>query len=431
MSKLAGTYTEFLEIHASEDGAALLLKSLKWPSLPEGFEGFDAKSILCQSIDGRKRMRTKAPSWYSTPCLLYPTRLCTEQCSSEAAAKIKEELVSRILKGRKDCRIADLTSGLGLDISTFSGIASRVLYNDMDPVLVAAARHNFRCLGISNAGFENRMIEPGMLDGMLCGEWQSPDVIFIDPARRDDSGKKVFLLEDCQPDVLALLPEIHTHSRHLVMKLSPMADITMAVSRLEKAGAKVREVHVIAIKGECKELLIWTDREFDGKASIHIHEDGSSFCEPIDAESCSTPVFADDMNALADKLQNGLILFEGSKAITKAGLFNLICSRFRICKAAVSTHLYFADSSSVDTLPQFGKTFKIIEMSEMSGKTLKDIARRYPMAEVSSRNLPMSSDALRKKLGVKASADIHIFAFKVQFNRDKARDVVTVCQRVV
>ena len=209
---------------------------------------------------GAARMRRKVPEWSEVPGIEYPTRLSTEQCSSSATAACKAALVRRI---RPSCGLlADLTGGLGVDCAAFSRVCSRVLYNEMDPELFAAAQRNFARLGLSNVSFSNVEVTPESLPGLLP---DGADIIFLDPARRAEGGRKVFLLEDCSPDILALRDGLLAAAPDVLAKLSPMADISMVCRRL---GPSVREVHVVGTDGECKELLVWMHRGWTGGTTI-------------------------------------------------------------------------------------------------------------------------------------------------------------------
>ena len=209
--------------------------------------------------DLRQRLQAKVPEWAGVlPELQLPARLNVEQCSSSAAARYKAELAARILQGADGSglagpvtgRIADLTGGLGVDAWAFSAAAEEVLYNEMDPVLCEAVQANFALLGVRNAVFRNTEVRPGIIREILGGF--RPNLIYLDPARRSDTGRKVFRLEDCRPDLMALQDELFSVCPQLLVKLSPMADITLLRRRLKG----VREVHIVSVDGECKELLL-------------------------------------------------------------------------------------------------------------------------------------------------------------------------------
>lgn len=514
-----GEFEQFLLDHASDDTSRLLLGRAKWPSID--------MDLAVHTIEGRRRILTKVPQWYGIPTLRYPTRLCTEQCSSAATARYKASLAARILAqsltlsdtshdtpstqsethtgGAKDrsctgnaaldtvrgtegrsctgssgfvssggteglnCtrrgRIADLTGGLGVDVWAFASVAAEVLHNEMDPALSEAVRHNFKVLGMENVTFRNACVEPGtkLPENAVPGAGQPsdsfvrntiakildgfrPDLVFMDPARRASDGHKVFRLEDCQPDVLQLLPELAAHSRHLLLKISPMADISLIVKQLDSVaqhssnsikGMSVREVHVIGAEGECKELLLWLERGWTGACTLHVSEihdaegTASTLTFPLDAESFAMPVYAQTIG-LADAL-----LFEPGKALSKAGLFNTLSARFGLPKLSRHTHLYLLpptpswttseqfirdesserhEEPSLASICDFGKVFRILEVYELSGKTLKTIGKTWPQAEVTARDIPLSSDDLRRRLGVRSGGDSHIFGCRIAGN---------------
>lgn len=401
--------------HENDDTGKLLLSKDKWQDI-------DVVTAVC-CIESRRKIRTKLPSWYSQSKILYINTLSAEQCSSEATARYKASLAARLLeeagKGRK---IADLTGGLGVDSLAFSKVADSVLYNEANPKLHNATKENFKTLDADNILTANHMIYPLSDIGSHAGEASActakellgnfrPDLIFLDPARRDNAGKKVFLLEDCSPDIVSLKDELLEIAGIIMVKLSPMADISMAVKRL---GSHCREVHVISSAGECKELLIILDRDWNGEYSLTVNENGNILTfKPEDEVKASI------------RLSNGILapgevkyLFEPGKAMMKAGCFNLICSEFDMVKAAKSTHLYFTISKDKALAAgKFGKVYEIIDAEPFSNKSIKDFAQTYPGADVTVRNLPLSSDGLRLKMYGKGRSktprpqNIHIFAF--------------------
>lgn len=462
------SFEKFIVENGNADTVRLVMACKEWP-VPEDAElaELDAKSLAVNTIEGRRRLRKKLPEWVECTGLVYPSSLCAEQCSSSDTARYKASIVQRIFNEyvgtvasmvgdpcrttgsatenkmvtepaevtigtRKTGRIADLTGGLGVDSWAFSEVAEEVLYNEMNPALAAAARHNFKALGVTNIFIKNSEATSDSLKDIF-GDFR-PDVIFLDPARRDSAGKKVFLLEDCSPDVLKILPELFGISRFVLLKLSPMADITMAVERLdrtyeeylEKASGKgwngqwVREVHVVASGGECKELLILLDGEWNEGYSLTCREDGKTLTfkpEEITKAKARYPysTFA-------------RIIFEPGKSLTKAGVSNAICERFGLVKLARFTHLYtisepLSDSESEQRtapLKDFGKVFYVKEILPLNKSSMKDVGKRYPHSEVSAKNIPMSSDELRTRLKVKSGDDAHIFGVRIEtpYNED-------------
>ena len=378
------TLINFILEHEDSDTGRLMLDRKKWPEID--------MNIAVNSIETRKRLRSKAPSWYACGSLLYPFRLAVEQCSSEATALYKAELVRALFDGEgrnaSECVLADLTSGMGLDDWAFSRVLGKVRYNDMNRELAEAARHNFKELEINNIEINNFEIDTESVSEYVKGA----DLVFADPARRSESGRKVFLIEECMPDVLALKEMILEQVRYFLIKLSPMADISMVCRRL---GEHVREVHVLGTAGECKELLVLMDREHCGGYSIVV--DGTFRFSPDD-----------ESQAVAQVAQTvGRYLLEPRKTLMKAAPFKLLCEVFGISKLGVSTHLYFSDICS----PLF-KNFEIIEYKDLNNKNIKELGKKYQRAEVTARNLPLSSEQLKKKMGISSGDDAHIFGLK-------------------
>ena len=360
---------------------------------------------------GLARMRKKAPEWAETPGIEFPTRLATEQCSSSETAGYKAALVRGISPG---CHLlADLTGGLGVDCAAFSRVSERVLYNEMDPVLAAAAERNFARLGIDNVSFSSVEVTEETLPGLVS---DGPDVVYLDPARRSGTGRKVFLLEDCSPDVLRLKAGLLAAAPDILIKLSPMADISMICERL---GPEVRELHVVGADGECKELLAWLQRGWAGACTIVAGDLRFTAAE----ESAAAPLLAPGREAL------GGILFEPSATVLKAGCFNLLCSRLGLVKLGRFTHLYLAQEPS-DSLKQYGKLFTIKEIHSFDNRSIKAVGKAFPKCSVTARNLPISSDALAKRMGAASGGDAHVFAFTADFTGALSERLMAVTERI-
>jgi hypothetical protein len=245
----------------------------------------------------------------------------------------------------------------------------------------------------------------------------------MDPARRGEGGRKVFLIEECTPDVLTLKDKIFRHCRHILIKLSPMADITMVCERL---GMTCREVHVVSSEGECKELLIWMDRDWQEGYNITAVELPNGYPEKPAAILTFTP--EDEGSGYAEMATDmGEFLFEPGKSLTKAGAFNVTASHFHITKLGKSTHYYTtSDPSTVALLKEYGKVFQISEYSPLDKRSIKEAGKNHPKAEVTARNIPMTSDALRKKLGCSSGGDVHIFGLR----SDIKGNLLMVCKRI-
>ena len=390
----------FVYIHRNDDTINLMLKRDKWPEVD--------MELAVNCIESRRKIRTKVQEWYDVPELIFPFKLSAEQCSSSATARYKAELADRVMQSAP-FRLADLTGGLGVDSWFFSKKAEQVMYNEMQPRLCEAAMHNFKVLHADNIQISNNAVTPENCTQILAGF--HPDIIYMDPARRADNGRKVFLLEDCTPDVLRLKDRLFEACRHILLKLSPMADVKMACERL---GDKCREVHIAASSGECKEMLIWMDREWHGEytvTAVELAEDGirGSLSFLPSEEATATPIFLND-NPLQTDLSQNRWLFEPGKALMKAGAFNLVGTRFNLEKLGRSTHYYITDSPY--DMAAYGKLYRIVKVLPLDKRSMKAIGKEYPAAEVTARNIPMDTETLRKRLGVASGGNIHIFGLR-------------------
>ena len=420
---------KFVCEHLNDDISRLILNRNKWPEIDIDM------AISC--IESRRKLKGKIQEWYDLPELIFPVKLSAEQCSSSATGRYKADLAQSIAdtNGVTRWKIADLTGGLGADSWFFSQKAEAVLYNEMQNPLCEAAKHNFNVLGVDNISISNHTViasgisgktpDNGMTPSDLLASFD-PDIVYLDPARRGEGGKKVFLIEECTPDILTLKDEIFSISRHILLKLSPMADITMVCRRL---GNVCREVHVVATGGECKELLIWMDREWNDEYEIiaaELHNDRSyhefRFMPSEEAEAKGQTLISG--NALQ---ADGSYLFEPGKALMKSGCFNLITKKYGIAKLGISTHYYIVgDKEKAEELKGLGKIFRIISISSLDKRSIKAAGRDYPRAEVSARNIPMDTEALKKKLGVTSGDDAHIFGLK----SDSAGNLLIVTERI-
>ena len=420
---------KFVCEHLNDDISRLILNRNKWPEIDIDM------AISC--IESRRKLKGKIQEWHDLPELIFPVKLSAEQCSSSATGRYKADLAQSIAdtNGVTRWKIADLTGGLGADSWFFSQKAEAVLYNEMQNPLCEAAKHNFNVLGVDNISISNHTViasgisgktpDNGMTPSDLLASFD-PDIVYLDPARRGEGGKKVFLIEECTPDILTLKDEIFSISRHILLKLSPMADITMVCRRL---GNVCREVHVVAAGGECKELLIWMDREWNDEYEIiaaELHNDRSyhefRFMPSEETEAKGQILISG--NALQ---ADGSYLFEPGKALMKSGCFNLITKKYGIAKLGISTHYYIVgDKEKAEELKGLGKIFRIISISSLDKRSIKAAGRDYPRAEVSARNIPMDTEALKKKLGVTSGDDAHIFGLK----SDSAGNLLIVTERI-
>ncbi len=396
------TFADFILAHSQDDPAQLALGRGRFMADVPDFD------LALTTLEVRRKLRDKVPEWYAVPSLVFPLRVSGEQCSSTSTAKYKA-LVARA-SPVLGARLADLTGGLGVDSWAFAQVFDQVLYNEMRPELAQAATHNFAELGVTNVQVRNCELVSGAscpaptghLLSEVLGDFR-PDVIFLDPARRAADGRKVFRLEDCQPDVLKLLPELQAACPRILLKLSPMADITLVCKQL----GCVKAVHVVAADGECKELLLVLEKDWTGPYTLTIVEDGAVMEIPGQAGNDGAVA---DPSVMADS-DRPSYLFEPGKAMMKAGAFE-VPGNFGLQKLGKHTHLYVGEEIP-EALRPFGKTFRILEVVPLDKRSIKDIGQKYPKADVTARNIPLTSDQLRKKLGVADGAPIHIFGLHV------------------
>ena len=418
-------FSEFIQAHDGDDlGRLALARDRYLPAFPD----FD---LAITTLECRRKLRTKVPEWYAVPSLRFPFRLSAEQCSSSETARYKaqvaflaagpakkaENVGATVIpdlgtdKNGQKCRmagqggcLADLTGGLGVDSWAFAKLFDQVLYNEMRPELAAATRHNLEELGLDNITVRNGALGLQSVSQIL--EDFRPDVIYLDPARRAADGRKVFRLEDCQPDVLRLLPELLAACPHLLLKLSPMADITLVCKQL----GCVREVHVVAADGECKELLLLLERGHEGPYAVTVYESGAVM------QLDQVQVSVDQVQGISGQRvfgpgnglpEPGKLLFEPGKGMMKAGAFGWPC-QYGLEKLGRHTHLYVGEAVPEELKP-FGKTFQIVEVLPLNKLSFKELGKRYPRAEVSAHNIPLTADELRAKLGVGSGGEVHIF----------------------
>ena len=326
--------------------------------------------------------------------------------------------------------ILDLTGGLGVDSWALSQVAERVVYFERNEDLAAAAGRNFQRLGAGNIEVRCETVTPQTA-------LPEADLIYADPARRDAAGRKVFLLEDCTPDILTLLPMLLKKAPAVLLKLSPMADLAMLSERL---GPALHEIHVVECDGEVKEILCLLLRDnvspepdilvvrLFGQAAAVVQQ-GESLRFRVSEERAAEPVYAAGV-------QPGDVLLEPCPALLKAGAFRLPCARWGLSKLAPSTHLYLAPNlpgtkkgqnvpgNEIFASPgagtgeiapgnRFFKAWRVVEVLPLGAAAFKTLRKSYPRADVTARNLPLGSAELQKRLGVASGGTVHIFGCRL------------------
>ena len=335
---------------------------------------------MLQQVEGRQRTCDKLPTFAEIDDWWYPVRLSCEQCSSEITARYKASLLPKT-----PFTLTDLTGGYGVDTFFMSERATQAHYVERNEELCRIASHNF--------GLTRPQLQIHHADA-ICFLEQMPscDVIYLDPARRDQNGGKVFRLEDCEPNVVELLPTLTAKSKQLMVKLSPMLDITQALRSLPMSF----DVHIVAVKNEVKEvLLVQTTLEPTIHAVNLSPTTQQTFSFTQEEEKSATPYTpAESAHNLGEA--DTTYIYEPNAAIIKAGAFKLVAQRYGLYKMAPNTHLYLSDQL-IEDFP--GRVWQILEINP---KDMKQI----PGANILTRNYPLTPEQLRKKLKIKDS-DTH------------------------
>ena len=429
---------DFIRQYQDDDVRQLAFLGSKYPEVDMPF--------ALDQIRGRKMARVKLPRWASLEGIIYPPHISMEQCSSESTALYKAELAARLLglpasssgtemKAENEIEFVDLTGGFGVD---FSYIAARLgvksMYVERQAHLCEAAKENFGRLGLKNAivkngdgievlhSFHPKKKDAASDDDSLGITYDQPrsllktnlglKIIFIDPARRDDAGNKVVSLKDCTPDVTVLQEEMLSKADYVIIKLSPMLDWHRAISEL----SHVREVHIISVNNECKELLLVlsarnmgemeassADGEVKHAGNLRIYciNDAQSFvCEELDME-------ASQVKIAPSPLEEMQYLYEPNASLMKAGCFGVLSGRYDARMLSKNSHL-FVSREPIAAFP--GRSFRIIAVSSFNKKELKRHLSGITKANIATRNFPLSVAELRKRLKLKDGGEIYIFA---------------------
>lgn len=364
---------QFIREHQHDDVRALALQAKKYPQM-------DMPAVISQ-IAGRQTAEHKIPSWYATEGIIYPVHLSLEQCSSEVTARYKASLLS----GET---LVDLTGGFGIDCAFLSAGFRHVTYIERQKELCDIATHNFNVLGLHHITILNKDSVEAL------GSISEVDCIFVDPARRNEHGGKTVFISDCEPDVEALEEELLRKARRVMVKLSPMLDLSLAFRALKYAT----EVHVVSVQNECKELLLVLE---------NTAKDVSIHCINFTNKGVQRFSFTneEELDAVAGYTnQVGTYLYEPNASILKAGAFRMIASRFGLKKLHPNSHLYTSDAK-VEDFP--GRCFEVDAVGSTKDKTLLS---GLSQANITVRNFPMSVAELRKRTQLKDGGDVYLFA---------------------
>jgi len=424
---------DFINAHLNDDVNKLALSKF-----PDDID----KQFVIRQIQARQLLKKKLPSWSENDELLFPKRLSLEQCSSELTAKYKillsqQDNETTRQQGRDASMframehvdtssrkiLVDLTGGMGVDTSFLSDNFDETIYVESQAELCELAEHNFKVLK-KNIKVVNAKAEDFLTQ---CGE---VDCIYLDPARRDEYGRKMVSLHDCSPDVAELQDLLFEKTNTVIVKLSPMLDIDI----IKKELKNIEEIHVVAVKNECKEVLVLCQRTTDNGQQTSSEEDARpcistrvvdlhenwkfSFTE--DEEQNAIPTFADEI---------GKYLYEPCVACMKAAPFKLLSQRFNIKKLHRNSHLYTSDELVTDFPGRIFEVIAAIPFDKKAKKTILETQRHRDSetqsdehsatlrlcdsatlkASIAVRNFPLSAESLRKHLGFKDGDDFYIF----------------------
>ena len=373
---------QYIVAHSEDDVAHLALHPSKDPQVD--------MAVALQQIAGRQKAKEKLPEWYATEGVLYPKKVSMEQCSSSQTAEYKASLV----EGNS---FADFSGGFGVDTVALARKFDKGWYVEPQQELCELFQHNCKVLDINNVNIVNGTMEDNLATiGPI-------DTIYLDPSRRDTHGRRVISLADCTPNLPEWKSALLERCNILMVKLSPMIDIFQTLRDLPETYA----VHVIAVEGECKEVVfLLTRRDAPWHVSttdptivaVDINKNKAFRVETtLETERSTPPRIATEL---------GAYLYEPNAAVMKAGIFNALSQQFQIAKLAKNTNLFTADELHED-FP--GRVFRIEAVHEFHPrKTAKELSH-LANASIAVRNFPLSAEELRKTLKIKNGNTCYLF----------------------
>ncbi|EJL70490.1 class I SAM-dependent methyltransferase [Chryseobacterium populi] len=355
----------YINANLNTDLHALLLKKSPFPEV--------SMLEIVQQIKGKQVAQRKFP-FLLKEGIIFPPQLSLEQSSSEKTAGYKSE----ILKGK---RFIDLTSGFGIDAYYLSRNFEEITLIEQNPDLLEIVRHNWHVLE-KKAEFINQKLED-----FLDRNEETFDVIYLDPARRDQQKNKVFLLEDLSPNILEIREKLLSISKEVVIKLSPLIDLKYLVSVLPG----IFRIDIVALKNDVKEVIVFLNNENSENIS----------CNCVNLESGEpnfTFLFGDEENAKAEYSEPERFIYIPNHAILKAGVFNLISEKMNVKKLHPNSHLY-TFNEKINDFPG-----RIIEMEEIDNKQIK----KKEQFNIISKNYPLKPEEIKKKYNIKDGGEKYL-----------------------
>lgn len=377
------TNEEYIERHRSDD-----VRKLALSRIPEGID-----ALWCmQQIEGWQTAKKKLPLWAQTKGLWFPPRLAMEQCSSEPTAQYKLHTVERLMADKKKRNtLVDLTGGFGVDFSFIASVFRNAVYVEKQLELCRIAEHNFSLLGIDN-------VEVICADciSYLRSCQSNISLVYLDPARRDEARRKMVALEDCSPNIVEMQDSLLKKASFAMVKLSPMLDISMALRKLNT----VKEVHVVSVRGECKELLFILGNN-NVETTIH--------CVNLETKDSDIVFALGDCTKIPVELfdEMGVFLYEPNASVLKAGLQDHVAYNLDLAKLHCDSHLYTSNRYRED-FP--GRIFRVEDMCSFAKRELREMLSGTEQANITIRNFPATTEELRKRLKLREGGHIYLFA---------------------
>uniref|UniRef100_UPI004048820F THUMP-like domain-containing protein n=1 Tax=Algoriphagus sp. TaxID=1872435 RepID=UPI004048820F len=367
-------FTKFVQDHLEEDPALLLFKY-------QGKVPFDLK-IAVQQIAARQKAAKKLPTWSKNLKLLFPASISVEQSSSEQTASFKA-------LDRSGRSMVDLTGGLGIDCHYLSQGFEKGVYCEQQAELFQISQHNLTTLNPGKFDF----LEGDGLE-FLQKTTQHFDLIYADPARRGTGNQKLYRLQDCEPNVVDTWSLLQNKSNSILLKASPMLDLTQAWAELPD----LQKITVVSVRNEVKELLLHWEKANEGTPRMISVVDLESGFSPFEFEPGA------EERAHSQFAEAGNYLIEPLSGILKAGAFTLFGARFGLKKLERNSHLYTSDSFTRD-IP--GRIFEVIQEISPKKQVIKTI---FPTGKVNviCRNYVMGPEELKKKLGLKDGGEDYL-----------------------
>ena len=381
---------DFISENLNTDMMSVLLKKPL-------FTGVTQKELV-EQLEAKKKCQDKLPTWFKTPKIYYPNKLNIEQTSSEITAQYKANLID----GNS---LIDLTGGYGVDDYFFSQKFSEIYHCELDENLSKIADYNYEILGVKNI----KCIAENGLD-FLHKTKHIFDWIYIDPSRRNDSKEKVFFLSDCLPNVPENLDLLFYKSCNILIKTSPLLDFTIGINELKF----VKEIHVVAVQNDVKELLWILEKGYLGNCNI----------KTINSTKTETEVFnfslSEEKEMISELSEPLSYLYEPNSAILKSGAFKIVGNKFKLKKLHEHSHLYTAK----ELIDFPGRSFKIEQVLPYQKKEIQKLG--LTKANITTRNFPDSVANIRKKHKIKDGGDSYLFFTK----NAEDKYVVLICSKV-